>query len=73
VAGDDQTGTVGSPLPDPLVVRVVGAGSAPVAGRRVAFVAVAGGTARLDPDTAVTNSRGEAFSIWVLGTDPGEH
>ena len=74
VAGDDQTGPVGSPLPDPLVVRVVGAGQAPAAGRRVAFVPLeSDADGSLDPDTAVTNSRGEAFSIWVLGTDPGEH
>ena len=74
VAGDDQTGPVGARLPDPLIVRVLGAGQTPAAGRRVAFVPVQGtADGSLDPDTAVTNSQGEAFSIWVLGTDPGEH
>jgi hypothetical protein len=74
VDGDGQRGTVGAPLQSPLVVRVVGAGNAGVGGRRVAFSPVGEGAAvRLDPDTALTNSRGEAFSIWVLGTEAGQH
>jgi hypothetical protein len=74
VNGDGQTGTVGTPLAAPLVVRVVGSDSAGVAGRRVAFSPVGEGSAlRLDPDTALTNSRGEAFTIWVLGTEVGTH
>jgi hypothetical protein len=73
VRGDGQKGTVGAPLPSPLVVRVVSSGGAGVAGRRVAFLAVGVGLAdRLEPDTALTNSSGEASSVWVLGPRVGE-
>jgi hypothetical protein len=74
VNGDGQRGTVGAPLPEPLVVQVVASGNAGVEGRRVAFAAVGAGAAlRLDPDTAVTNSQGEASTTWVLGTHVGEY
>jgi hypothetical protein len=32
-----------------------------------------GAALRLEPDTAVTNARGEASAIWVLGTQAGQH
>ncbi len=71
--GDGQRGTVGSPLPDPLVVRVTSSGGAGVAGRRVAFLPIGEGSAdRLEPDTALTNSSGEASSTWVLGPQAGQ-
>lgn len=72
VHGDGQRGTVGAPLPAPLVVRVVSSGGAGVAGRRVAFLPIGEGSAdRLEPDTALTNSSGEASSTWVLGPQAG--
>jgi hypothetical protein len=74
VNGDGQRGTVGAPLPEPLIVRVVASDNAGVGGRRVAFTPVGAGAAlRLDPDTAVTNSQGEASTTWVLGTHVGEY
>jgi hypothetical protein len=74
VNGDGQRGTVGAPLPKPLVVRVVASDNAGVAGRRVAFAAVGTGAAlRLDPDTALTNAQGDASTTWVLGTQAGEY
>ena len=73
VRGDDQTGPVGEALPEPLVVRVVASGGQPVVGQAVAFLLPEGESGRLDPDTAVTNSSGEALALWVLGTVPGEH
>lgn len=73
VEGDGQRGTVGAPLPAPLVVRVVSSGGAGVSGRQVAFLPVGEDSAdRLEPDTALTNSRGEASSTWVLGPQVGE-
>jgi Big-like domain-containing protein len=73
VDGDGQQGTVGAPLPAPLIVRVVASGNG-VAGRRVVFSPVGDGAAlRLEPDTALTNSKGEASSTWVLGTIAGQH
>jgi hypothetical protein len=73
VGGDSQVGPVGEALPDPLVVRVVTVGGQPVAGQEVAFVLPEGETGRLDPDTAVTNSAGEALARWVLGSEPGDY
>jgi hypothetical protein len=73
VRGDGQRGVVGAPLPAPLVVRVVSSGAAGVPGRRVAFLPVGDGSAdRLEPDTALTNSSGEASSTWVLGPQAGQ-
>jgi len=70
--GDGQVGTVGQPLPEAVTVRVVTDAGAPIGGRLVAFVP--SGTDALQgfqPDTAVTNSQGEALTYWVLGTVPG--
>jgi hypothetical protein len=71
VSGDDQEGTVGSRLPDPLVVRVTDASSQPIEGVAIDF--------RFDsdvPDAVVTpqvltDSRGEAAAEVRLGTEVG--
>jgi hypothetical protein len=55
------------------VVLVSSTSGQPVVGQEVAFVLPEGASGRLDPDTAVTNSAGEALSLWVLGTEPGQH
>jgi len=70
VAGDGQQGTVGQPLADSLVVRVLGSGGAPLASRRVAFV-VSSSAGALAPDTAETDAEGRASARWVLGTIAG--
>lgn len=70
VAGDGQQGTVGQPLADSLVVRVLGAGGAPLARRRVAFV-VSSSAGVLAPDTTETDAEGRASARWVLGTTAG--
>jgi len=52
---------------------VVSSGGGSVPGRRVAFLPIGEGSAdRLEPDTALTNSSGEASSIWVLGPQMGQ-
>jgi hypothetical protein len=71
VSGDNQRGTVGSELDDPLVVRVTDASSQPVEGVAVEF--------QFDgfvPDAAVTpqaftNGNGEAEAEVRLGTETG--
>lgn len=71
VSGNDQEGTVGSRLSDPLVVRVTDASSQPVEGVAVEF--------RFDGDVpdavvtpqAVTDSTGEAAAEVRLGTEAG--
>lgn len=74
VSGEVQGGMVGQPLPSPLVVAVTSESGLPISGRKVAFVLSAdSATGHLEPDTAVTNSSGEASSRWVLGSAPGEY
>lgn len=73
VGGNGQSGTVGEGLDQPLVVKVVDSSGAPIANLPVAFVVVSGDAGgRLEPDTAITNAQGEASTIWVLGTTPGD-
>jgi hypothetical protein len=74
IGGDLQQGAVGEPLPDPVIVEVKTEGGVPIGGRRVAFVASAeGGAESFDPDTAVTNSQGQALTRWKLPTAPGTY
>jgi hypothetical protein len=71
--GDLQTGTVGEFLPNPLIVKVL-SGDQPDPGRKVAFMLTedpAAGT--VTPDTAITDSEGNAVAQWKLGTAPGDH
>jgi Big-like domain-containing protein len=74
VLGDAQTGTVGEPLHDLLVVQVLTERQLPATGRKVAFVLTSDSAAgQVRPDTAVTDSLGQATAQWVLGTAPGDH
>jgi hypothetical protein len=70
-SGNGQTGTVGQPLANPLVIKVAAESGQPVSGRRVAFIVAGEGSGSFDPDTAETNDRGEAVALWTLGTVPG--
>jgi hypothetical protein len=67
--GDNQVGTVGELLPDPLVVEVLTPRGLPASGRRVEFVFFANGD--VNPDIAVTDEEGIARAHWVLGTETG--
>ncbi len=71
-SGDDQEGTVGVPLADPLVVRVDDAGGSPIEGVRVGFVP-AEGHGSTDPDSADTDAEGLSRTSWTLGPDSGTH
>lgn len=71
VWGDGQTGTVGRPLDDSLVVIVTDPEKRPVEGVAVAFVPPAG--AVLAPsDTVVTGGDGRAAVYYTLGTTSGD-
>jgi hypothetical protein len=73
VGGNGQRGIVGERLDQPLVVMAVDSNGAPIANLPVAFVAVSGDEGGgLQPDTAITNSQGQASAVWVLGTTPGD-
>jgi hypothetical protein len=69
--GDGQVGTVGEELPAPVVVEVKTDAGQAMPGRRVAFVVTQGAGAGFDPDTALTNSQGQAVTRWALGTAVG--
>jgi hypothetical protein len=67
VSGDNQTATVGTELPAPIVVRVVDSDSNPVAGQIVNFHVVSGGGG-VFAGASLTNAAGEARERWTLGT-----
>jgi hypothetical protein len=72
IGGNQQTGTVGEPLPKPLTIEVRDEQGHAIVGRRVAFAVVGGpDAATLTPDTAVTDGDGEVVGQWVLGKVPG--
>lgn len=73
VTGDQQSGPVGETLPNPLIVKVLGAGEKPAVGIEVAFELSDAGAGLVDPPTATTNSQGDAVAHWTLGTVPGSY
>jgi hypothetical protein len=73
VRGDIQSGPVGEPLPEPLIVKVLGAGNQPAVGMEVAFELSDPAAGVIDPPTATTNSEGQAVAYWTLGTVPGSY
>jgi hypothetical protein len=70
--GDNQEGTVGETLPEPLIVSVRTAGGRPAGEREVEFVTMAGDV-EVGRDTAITDSEGNATIHCVLGTIPGNY
>jgi hypothetical protein len=72
VAGDEQNGAVGAPLPMPLSVRVLSDIGTPYSGVEVPFSVTSGGGSVLD-STVHTNGDGIASAIWTLGEAPGEN
>jgi hypothetical protein len=70
VSGDGQTGTVGQPLGEPIVVAVTDPENRPVEGIEVAFVVPAGATIAPN-DTVVTGTDGRATVTYTLSTSSG--
>ena len=67
-SGGGQTGLVGQPLPNPIVVRVLDGNARPVAGATVNFIATDGSA---DPGQASTDTSGLARTTWTLGAAAG--
>jgi len=65
VSGGKQTGTVGTALPQPIVIRAKN-GSATVAGASISFTDGVGGT--FSPNPAITDSTGQASTTYTLPT-----
>src|SRR5690606_38942257 len=70
VSGDNQSGIIGSRLPQPLVVRVDGSDGLPVAGVPVTFAATTGGGS-VDSATVVSDGAGLATMGATLGGTVG--
>ena len=68
--GNSQTAKVAAPVPNVIVVRIVGPGNVPMVGVTVGFVITGGGGA-ITPQSAITSSLGEATAKWTLGPQPG--
>ncbi len=69
--GNGQSGTIGEPLGDSLVVRVLDRFGQPVGGVQVTWTAVVGGS--VNPPTSMTSSNGEAATERVLGIELGTY
>ncbi len=70
VAGDQQSALVGTPLRDPIVVRVLDRHGEPFPGTAVRF-RLPGGNGSVTPDSVVTDDAGEAATLWTLGDSAG--
>lgn len=70
VAGHQQSGLVGTPLRDPIVVRVLDRHGEPFPGTAVRF-RLPGGNGSVTPDSVVTDDAGEAATLWTLGDSAG--
>lgn len=66
VQGNQQVAPVGTQLPLPVVLRVVGSGGAPVAQVPVQFAVQVGGGS-VDPGTVISDANGEVRTKWTLG------
>jgi hypothetical protein len=67
VRGKRQTGTIGAPLPDSLVVQVKDRFGDPVNGATITWTAEVGGS--VNPATSVTSAQGMAATQRVLGVE----
>ena len=71
VAGDNQSGIVGSLLSDPLLVRVTTDSGNPVEGVTVSWTAASGGS--VSASTSTTDLEGVARVLRTLGDSPGPY
>lgn len=70
-SGVNQTGVVGSPLTQPLVVRFLDAFGNPAMGITVAWTLPSGQGGSITPATPPTDAPGTAAVNWTLGTKAG--
>ena len=67
ISGDEQEATVGTEMPNPLVVRVVDDEGRPVSGQLVNFRVVSGGGSMF-AGSGLSNADGLVQDRWTLGT-----
>ena len=68
--GNNQTAKTSATLAQSIVVRVLGGGNIPMVGVQVGFQVIGGGGG-ITPQSAFTNTLGEATAKWTMGTVPG--
>jgi Domain of unknown function (DUF4082)/Bacterial Ig-like domain (group 1) len=69
VSGNNQTGTVGTALSNPLIVQVKDSTGNPQSGVTVNFAVTSGGGS-VSPTSAVTAANGQASTVLTLGAIP---
>ncbi|MFL5461261.1 MAG: Ig-like domain-containing protein, partial [Gemmatimonadales bacterium] len=68
VNGDDQVGAPGSPLSQPVVVKLLDQDGNPMPDQRVAWVISTGG-GTVVPQSPTTDENGTASATWTLGSE----
>ena len=71
ISGDEQVGSVGERLPDPIVLRVTDTNNLPYPGLRVNLMVSRDGV--VTPTSAITDASGEIRLMWRLATDGDLH
>src|SRR3982750_4238105 len=71
VSGDGQSAVASNRLTDPLVVRLTTVDGIPVPFMRIQWSVTTDPGGELSTTVSLTDSKGEAFVNWVLGTTPG--
>jgi hypothetical protein len=71
-ASNNQTGTIGLPLAEPISVQVTDQSGNPVANVVVTWTVLTGGGS-VATATSTTDGNGNASVIWTLGATPGEN
>src|SRR4051812_125935 len=69
-SGNGQSGDAGSPLSQPIVVRVTASSGSPVEGVTVSFSAAAG-SGTVGAATVTTDADGKASTNWAVGSQVG--
>ena len=70
LSGNDQSGIAGTPLPEPVVVRVQDQGGSPVPDIQVTFTPDAN-SGSVDPVSGASGSEGTVSMTWTLGAQFG--
>jgi hypothetical protein len=73
VRGDGQAAPAGEPLPDSVVVRVLGRGGAPAREVTLEWRVLSQGGGELRFPTTRTGPDGRSGNAWILGPRAGEH
>ncbi|MGA1869848.1 MAG: invasin domain 3-containing protein [bacterium] len=73
ISGNDQTGVIGNPLVEPLVIEIIDAKEKPVEGVPVTFSVEEGGGNIFEEQPVTTDKKGLASVMLTLGDEPGQN